>query len=125
MSEPSEPTNEAKNNIVYHPGPPGNLLYPGLGKTCPNCWKYLRKELYFSCSADLASHRKVCDAKEAKYEWKPSGRGDGKYWTSVDKDPELVRLIQMNGGRLTLAQFAYTISMNGKWLQQAPSTSLV
>ena len=105
----------AEYNVVHHQGPEGIVFYPGVGKTCPDCLKYLGKEIFFSNSHDMACHRLVCDAKVWKMGWKPSGRGDNKEWTSVDKDPDLVRQIRMNGP-VVLAGFKHSVSLNGKWL---------
>jgi hypothetical protein len=82
-------------NIVY---------YPGVGKPCPDCLKYLGKEIFFSNSHDLACHRRVCDTKVWKMGWKKNP--DGTEWCST------------NGGKVILDGKEITVSANGKWFKR-------
>lgn len=97
----------ARGQVIEHPRTPGNILFPGSGKPCPNC-----KKCFFSSSADLEAHRKVCDGG-----WKKSKFKDNEEVRPSEEDPQLTLACKQNG-KVEMNGHTYGLNTTGKWLKR-------
>ena len=109
----------ARGQVIEHKGLPGNIIYPESTK-CKWC------KAYFSCSADMNSHIRAYGnhphdkedfEKLGHYHWTRSKYGEGVDVALAEKDPTLARAIRQNG-EISLAQYTYSLSNDGKWLKR-------
>jgi hypothetical protein len=91
--------------IIVHETP-GNILYPGLGRPCPDC------KSFFSSSHDFNLHQAVC--KESQ--WRKSDYDDSEIKPS-EKEPELTHACRVSG-KVHNGLYTYSLSRDGRWLKR-------
>jgi hypothetical protein len=90
---------------------PGNILYPGLGRPCPDC------KCFFMNKHDYDNHREVCPKRKANI-W--NSNQDGSEWCSSSKDPELKALLLQHDHKALMGGFDYALGADEKWIRRRP-----
>ena len=96
----------ARGRVIEHPPTPNNILFKD-SKPCPQC-----KTRFFSCSADLEAHQKVCDGG-----WRKSNFKENEKIRPAEEDPQLALTCKQNG-KVEMNGFIITLSNNRKWLKR-------
>ncbi len=105
---------ERRGQVIYHPGPPGNIIKPCY---CGNC------EAHFTCTADYNLHKKKCKSKPIRNRllpaaldtlpWKPFRKRKGE-WIFSNQSTLLLQAITT--GNTRFGNYRYWTGEDNKFI---------